>query len=82
MFRAVHGCLPLPLQKLFTPKTSLYRSRKNHQLKLYDYKKNVKRHCLSWTGVKLWNELDNNTADKDSLAAFSRGLTNQLNILY
>ena len=59
MFKAYRYILPMNVQKIFRIHESRYSSRYKCRFKQIYICTNLKYMCISVTGVKLWNTLDN-----------------------
>ena len=59
MFKAYRYMLPMNVHKLFRIHESRYSSRHKCKFKQIYVRTNLKSLCISVTGVKLWNSLDN-----------------------
>ena len=74
MYNAYHGSLPKKLQHLFElgNEKSKYKTRQEQHFKVNYRRTNVKAHCISSYGVKLWNQLPKNIVKAKSLFMFKR----------
>ena len=59
MFKAYRCILPMNVQFVFKTHKSRYLSRHECKFKQIYVRTNLKSTCISVTGIKLWNSLDN-----------------------
>ena len=78
MFKAYHYILPMNVQKLFRIHESRYSSRHKCQFKQICVRTNLKNMCISVTGVKLWNTLDNSLISCKNVHHFKKCYTDRL----
>ena len=74
MFKAYRYILPMNVQKLFTIHESRYSSRHKCKFKQIYIRTNLKSMCISVTGVKLWNSLDNSLISCKKCSSFQKVL--------
>ena len=78
MFKAYRYILPMNVQKLFKIHESQYSSRHKCKFKQIYVRTNLKSMCISVTGVKLWNSLDNSLISCINVHHFKKCYTNRL----
>ena len=78
MFKAFHNLLPVNVQQLFSIYESVYTTRQNCHFKHYNSRTTLKGMCISITGVKLWNSLDNSLKNCRNVHLFNKYYTNRL----
>ena len=78
MFKAFHNLLPVNAQQLFSIYESAYTIRQNSHFKHYYSRTTLKGMCISITGVKLWNSLDNSLKNCRNVHLFKKYYTNRL----
>ena len=72
MFKAFHNLLPVNVQQLFSIYESAYTTRQNCHFKHYYSRTTLKGMCISITGVKLWNSLDNSLKNCRNVHLFKK----------
>ena len=78
MFKAFHNLLPVNVQQLFSIYESAYTTRQNCHFKHYYSRTTLKGMCISITGVKLWNSLDNSLKNcRTSMLRFNHYVVRQ-----
>ena len=78
MFKAYRYMLPMNVQKLFRIHESRYSSRHKCKFKQIYACTNLKNMCISVTGVKLWNSLDNSLISCKNVYHFKKRYTDRL----
>ena len=78
MFKTYRYILPMNVQKLFKIHESQYSSRHKCKFKQIYVRTNLKSMCISVTGVKLWNSLDNSLIICIYVHHFKKCYTNRL----
>ena len=73
MYKAKNNCLPVNIQNIFEiRKEPRYRTRQTGHFVVKYFRTNIKSHCISIKGVKLWNSLDINLVRCKTEYAFKR----------
>ena len=70
--------LPMNVQQLFRIHESRYSSRHKCKFKQIYVRTNLKSMCISVTGVKLWNTLDNSLISCEQFHHFKKCYTDRL----
>ena len=78
MFKAYRYILPMNVQNLFKIHESRYSPRHKYKFKQIYVRTNFKIMCISVTGVKLWNSLDNSLICCINVHHFKKCYTNRL----
>ena len=78
MFKAYRYMLPMNVQKIFRIHESRYSSRHKCKLKHIYVRPNLKSMCISVTGVKLWNSLDNSLISCKNVYHFKKRYTGKV----
>ena len=78
MFKAFHNLLPVNVQQFFSIYESAYTTRHNCNFKHYYSLTTLKGMCISITGIKLWNSLDNSLKHFRNVHLFKKWYTNRL----
>ena len=78
MFKAYRYILPMNVHKLFGIHESRYSSRHKCKFKQIYVRTNFKNMCISVTGVKLWNTLDNSLISCKTIHHFKKCYTDRL----
>ena len=78
MFKGYRYILPMNVQKLFRIYESRYSSRHKCKFKQIYVRTNLKNMCISVTGVKLWNTLDNSLISCKNVHHFKKCYTVRL----
>ena len=78
MFKAFHNVLPVNVQQFFSIYESAYTTRQNCNFKHLYSRTTLKGMCISITGVKLWNSLDNSLTNCRNVHIFKKYYTNRL----
>ena len=78
MFKAYRYILPMNAQQLFRIHESRYSSRHKCKFKQIHVRTNLKSMCISVTGVKLWNTLDNSLISCKNVHHFKKCYTDRL----
>ena len=78
MFKAYRYILLMNVQKLFKIHEPRYSSRHKCKFKQIYVRTNLKGMCISATGVKLWNSLDNSLISCINVHHFKKCYTNRL----
>ena len=75
MFKAYRYILPINVQKLFRIHESRYSSRHECKFKQIYVRTNLNSICISVTGAKLWNTLDNSMISCKNIHHFKKCYT-------
>ena len=78
MFKAYRYILPMNVQFFFKIYESRYSSRHKCKFKQIYVRTNLKSMCISVTGVKLWNSLENSLISCINVHHFKKCYTNRL----
>ena len=78
MFKAFHNLVLVNVQQFFNIYESAYTTRQNCHFKHYYSRTTLKGMCISITGVKLWNSLDNSLKNCRNVHLFKKYYTNRL----
>ena len=78
MFKAFHNLLSVNVQQFFSIYESAYTTRQNCHFKHYYSRTTLKGMCISITGVKLWNSLENCLINCRNVHLFKKYYTNRL----
>ena len=81
-FKAFHNVLPVNVQQFFSIYESAYTTRQNCNFKHLYSRTTLKGMCISITGVKLWNSLDNSLTNCRNVNLFKKYYTNRLSKNY
>ena len=73
MFKAYHMLLPKPLQNFFSLASSEgYNTRQKHNFKKKYVRTRQKQLCISFSGVTLWNSLDDCIKNCKTIDSFKK----------
>lgn len=78
MFKINNNMLPVSIQKMFQRRCSIYNLRGTCIFSKIQTRTNMKQRCITFTGVTVWNNLENDLKMCSTLRQFKKILKNRM----
>ena len=74
MFKAFHNLLPANIQNIFKIHINIRSSRRQNMFSINSSRTNLRRHCTSNVGKRLWNDLPVDLKNISSIYLFKNNM--------